>query len=98
MSLTPTRPSPTNLSFSEIVHYDAPMRTSRQGGRPSKGPRTVRTVRVTPTMNDRIIADAEAQGLTMSDVIANVLADHYKLPHAASPTRRTDEHQDQLAV
>lgn len=54
-------------------------------GRPHKGPRQQRTVRVSRTLNERIAIDAAAQGLTMSDFLANIVHAHYGLPPVVAP-------------
>ncbi len=54
-------------------------------GRPHKGPRAQRTVRVADHVNDMIERDATAQGLTMSDFLANIVHAHYGLPPIAQP-------------
>ncbi|NYI42895.1 hypothetical protein [Demequina lutea] len=54
-------------------------------GRPHKGARAQRTVRVARELNERIEDDAAAQGLTMSDFLANIVHEHYGLPPVAQP-------------
>jgi hypothetical protein len=61
-----------------------PKRVS-QGGRPSKGHRIVMLSRVSPTLADAVRAKAEQLDLSYSDVIANILADHFGHPPVATP-------------
>lgn len=54
-------------------------------GRPSKGDRILRTFRVTRDVSALIEADAAAQGLPMSDFLANLVHAHYGLAPVAQP-------------
>jgi len=54
-------------------------------GRPHKGDRVQRTVRVARPINERIEADATAQGLAMSDFLANIVNAHYGMPPVVAP-------------
>ena len=58
-------------------------------GRPHKGARAQRTVRVSRELNERIESDAAAAGLTMSDFLANIVHTHYGLPPVAEPQPQT---------
>lgn len=54
-------------------------------GRPGKGDRILRTFRVARDVSARIEADAAAQGLPMSDFLANLVHAHYGLEPVAKP-------------
>lgn len=74
------------------------MRVKGGPGRPHKGDRPQRTVRVPRNVNTLIERDAEALGLTMSDFLANIVMAHYGLPPVASPTKRPGEEQQELRL
>jgi len=57
-------------------------RVSRTG-RPSKGDRVVIYSRPSREVAERIEREAAATGLPMSDVVANILAEHFGLPRVA---------------
>jgi uncharacterized protein (DUF1778 family) len=54
-------------------------------GRPSKGDRILRPCRIFGDVDTLIEADAAAQGLSLSDFLANLVHAHYALPPVAEP-------------
>lgn len=63
-----------------------------QGGRPSKGDRDQIITRPARPVGDAVRAAADAQGMTISDYIARVLAELHGLPqYAPEPHPVTDQ-------
>ena len=74
-----------------------PMSRRPSGGRPSKGDRDLLVTRPARAVGDAVRARADAQGLTISEYIAAVLAEAHDLPQHA-PRRDIHPAQEELPL
>ncbi len=61
----------------------------RKPGRRSKGPRVQMKHRVPPELHDAVIAEAERRGMTLNDLVGEMLADLVGVPYMQQEALKT---------